>query len=62
MEYRLPGVPPINPKPYAFSSDDEFADGQIDHLIDLFEDLNTDPPHPHHKVSVLLALPGMFLT
>jgi hypothetical protein len=36
--------PPAKPKAYPLPSDDGFSNGEIDHLINLFEDLSTDTP------------------
>jgi hypothetical protein len=60
-EYRSPGTPPVNPKSYASSSDDGFSDGEIDHLINLFEDLTTDPPSPPPQ-GIRVACPALYVS
>jgi hypothetical protein len=46
-------TPPVNPKTYTPPSDDGFSDGDIDHLINLFQDLSADmPSHPPQGIHV----------
>ena len=57
-EDRSPTSPPAN-QPYSTPSDDGFSDSEIDHIINLFEDLSTDagvPPPQGISVALVFTL------
>jgi hypothetical protein len=60
IQHISPKTPPVDRKPYASPSDDEFSDGEIDHLINLFEDLSTDRPSPPSQ-GTYVACPVLYV-
>ena len=60
VQHISPKMPPVDHKLYASPSNDEFSHDEIDHLINLFEDLSTNRPSPPSQ-GIYVACPVLYV-